>query len=255
MSLDFLPDDKRAECEEEYMKYLLNGVHKIENYRTMKENEEEPANEVPISSVLSDVEEMNPMDTSTQSITSHITLEKYNTDADTEDEENVDQDENEENVDEDENVENNEEEEREEEGGSENKSEDDGEDEEERELIEKEKSYGTIKTKPSKSRNPVFTPTEHTQDPDPEDYTLSSYELHERRLNQVPITRPFVSTKKCSSVTSSSSASCSSSKSVDSGRVTRGSATKRAKADAIDDDIEDTQDYFSMPKKGKRGKK
>ena len=64
------------------MLYLINGGPGIQNYQTIQ-------NEVPIAVVLSDVEESNPNNTTTQSLTSHITLEKFNTDADTDDDANA----------------------------------------------------------------------------------------------------------------------------------------------------------------------
>ena len=92
------------------MQYLMNGGPGIQNYKTMKETEPEAENEVPITVVLSDVEESNPNDTTTQSLNSDITLEKFNTDADTDDdvnardEEDRDDDDNGDNIDEDDNV-------------------------------------------------------------------------------------------------------------------------------------------------------
>ena len=71
------------------MLYLINGGPGIQNYQTMKATEPEAENEVPIAVVLSDVEESNPNDTTTQSLTSHITLEKFSTDADTDDDANA----------------------------------------------------------------------------------------------------------------------------------------------------------------------
>ena len=262
LSLDFLPDQQRGRLQDDYMQYLLNGGPGILNYQTMKVDQPEAETEVPLAIVLSDVEECNPMDTSIQSITSHITWEKYNTDADTEDDDNAreegyeedngDEDENGENIDEEENGENRDEEENGEnrdevdeegEGESGKRWEDDGEEEEEQKIIEKEKSYGTIRTNPSKLRNAVFTPTEPSQDS-----SETSYEMFVRRQSQVPITRPFVSSRNTSFTSSSA-------QSVDSGRVTRGSATKRSEAEVTAEEEEDTADYFSAPKKGRKGKK
>lgn len=149
LSLDFLPDQQRGKLQDECMQYLLNGGPSILNYQTMKRDQPEDETEVPIATVPSDVEECNPMDTSIQSITSHLTLEKYNTDADTEDDDNAneegdeedngDEDENGENIDEDENRENRDEVDEEGEGESGKRWEDNGEEEEEQEIVEKEK--------------------------------------------------------------------------------------------------------------------
>lgn len=126
----------------------MNGGPGIQNYQPIREDPPEAETEVPIATVLSDVEE--PMDTSTQSITSRITLEKYNTDADTDEDDNAgeeggegdngEEDENGENLEENESEENKDEAADEDEGESGKRWEDDGEDEEEKEMIEKEKS-------------------------------------------------------------------------------------------------------------------
>lgn len=83
----------------------------------------------------------------------------------------------------------------------------------------------------------------------------TSYEMFERRQRQVPITRPFVSRNVSCSSNSSQSFSSSSSQLINSGRVTRGSATKRSKATVTADEEDDNVDYFSVPKKGREGKK
>ena len=128
--------------------------------------------------------------------------------------------------------------------------EDDEDDEEYKEIVEKEKSYGTIITYSSNLRNGVFTPSEPTQGT-----TETAYEMIERRQRQVPINRPFVSRNVSCSSNSSQSSSSSSSQLINSGRVTRGSATKRLKAAVTADEEDDNVDYFSVPKKGRKGKK
>ena len=244
------------------MLYLINRGPGIQSHQTIKATEPEAENEVPIAVVLSDVEESNPNEITKQSPNSHITLEKFNTDADTDDDANardeedrddddngdsIDNDDNGDNIDED-NIWGNRDDEYGE--GERRPEEDDKNDEEYKEIIEKAKIYGTIISNSSNSRNTVFTPSEPTQDT-----TETSYEMFERRQRQVPITRPFVSRNFSCSSNSSQSSSSSSSQLVNSGRVTRGSATKRLKAAVTADEEDDNVDYFSVPKKGRKGKK
>lgn len=238
------------------MLYLINGGPGIQNYQTMKATEPEAENEVQIAVVLSDVEESNPNDTTSQSLTSHITLEKFNTDADTDDdanardEEDIDDDNFGDTIDENDNGGNRDDEDGEGERRPEEDDEVDGDDEEYKEIIEKEKSYGTIITDSSNSKNDVFIPSEPTQDT-----TETAYEMFERRQRQVPITQPFVSRNVSCSSNASQSFSSYSSQLVNSGRVTRGSAPKRSQVAVTADEEDDNVDYFSVPKKGRKGKK
>ena len=88
-----------------------------------------------------------------------------------------------------------------------------------------------------------------------QDTTETAYEKFERRQPQVPITRPFVSSNVSCSSNSSQSSSSYSSQLVNSGRVTRGSAPKRSQAAVTADEEDDNVDYFSVAKKGRKGKK
>lgn len=63
LSLEFLPDLDRGPLQDEYMNYLMNGGPGIQNYQPIREDPPEAETEVPIATVLSDVEEPNPMDT------------------------------------------------------------------------------------------------------------------------------------------------------------------------------------------------
>ena len=215
------------------MLYLINGGPGIQNYQTMKAAEPEAENEVPVAVVLSDVKESNPNNTTTQSLTSHMTFKKFNTDADTDDNANArdgedrDDDDFGDTIDENDNGGNRDDEDGE---GERRPEEDDEDDEEYKETTEKEKSYGTIITDSSNSRNDVFTPSEPTQDT-----TETAYEMFERRQRQVPITRPFISRNASCSANLSQSSSSYSSQLVNSRRVTRGSAPKRLQAAVTSD--------------------
>ena len=243
------------------MEYLLHGCPGIEYYQTIKKD-------IPIYEYLADeaspitpvaVDEAIPLDTSIRSGASNITLEKYNTDADTKDEgdeeadewkqEDEDEESEEGGQEEEEKQRDNEEDEMEEE---EFKSEDD-EVVQEKHVVEMEKGFGTIE-KTGINSQPVFTPSEDTQDS-----IATSYEMHQaRRPYQVPITKQFVF-KKISgptiSTSSSSQKSSSSSSSSSSARVTRGASTKRSNTDDIVDESDDNVCYFTTQKRSKKGKK
>ena len=216
----------------------------------------------PLASVLSDVEE-NVMNTSTQSFTSQISLEKYNSDADSvveedererddrdttddEDQRKNEEKDTQEEEEEEEEEDEEEEDEAEEEKETEKKWEDDDDDEDE---DEDEEKFGTIKPKPYTSNGKLQSdPTLACEDT----FYMQMSNKALNAMNDVPISRPFVSRSKKSSQSSLSHSA--SSQSTDTGRVTRGSAIKRTKADAMVDENDDDVDYFTTKKTTKKRK-
>ena len=120
----------------------------------------------------------------------------------------------------------------------------------EKHVVEMEKGFSTIEKNVINSQ-PVFTPSEDTQDS-----IATSYEMHQaRRPYRVPITKQFVFKKISGPTISTSSSSQKSSSSSSSARVTRGASTKRSNTDDIVDKSDDNVCYFTTQKKSKKGKK
>ena len=242
------------------MEYLLHGYPGIEYYQTIKKD-------IPIYEYLVDeaspitpiaVDEAIPLDTSVRSGASKITLEEYNTDADTEDEGDEEADERKQEDEDEESEEGGQEEEEEEEQGDNEEDEREEEDVkseddevvQEKHVVEMETEFGTIEKTRINSR-PVFTPSEDTQDS-----IATSYEMHQaHRPYQVPITKQFVFKKISGPTLSNSSSSQNSSSSSSSSRVTRRASTKRSNTDVIVDENDDNVCYFTTHKKSKKGKK